>query len=230
MGDDSCDDIGGCHGVCCLCCICGAKAICNLYAFIAAVILTAVLVAAFAFPLPVHATVTDASLSLLDLIAGGSVHNHNNGGGGGHHYSLAYNLSLAIVLTNPNWAMRAELTSPLDAELRFAGRRFDGARLAGAGRRVPPDTAEEFAVVAVSSPRGVALGAEAAREFARESSAGVFELELKLAGKVTYRPVNLGRSRRMELTCPVKMLMVPAPASAARRTHLMVFDKVVAYH
>ncbi|KAF8704886.1 hypothetical protein HU200_031126 [Digitaria exilis] len=155
MGDDSCDDIGGCHGVCCLCCICGAKAICNLYAFIAAVILTAVLVAAFAFPLPVHATVTDASLSLLDLIAGGSVHNHNNGGGGGHHYSLAYNLSLAIVLTNPNWAMRAELTSPLDAELRFAGRRFDGARLAGAGRRVPPDTAEEFAVVAVSSPRGV---------------------------------------------------------------------------
>ncbi|KAF8663002.1 hypothetical protein HU200_055590 [Digitaria exilis] len=224
------DDIGGCHGVCCLCCICGAKAICNLYAFIAAVVLTAVLVAAFAFPIPVHATVTDASLSRLDLIGGGSVHNHNNNnnGGGGHHYSLAYNLSLAIVLRNPNWRMRAELTSPLDAEIRFAGRRFDGARLAGAGRRIRPDTTEEFAVVAVSSLRGVALGGDAAWEFVKESSAGVFELELKLDEKVSYRPFNLGRSRRVELTCPVKMLMVPAPASAARMTHLMVFDKVVA--
>lgn len=218
MGDDL-DDIGGCHGICCLCCICAAKAICNLYFFIAGIVLTAVLVTAYAFPHSIHATVTDASLARLDLI----------GGAPAHHYSLAYNLSLTVELRNPNWAMRAELTAPLDAELRFSGRRFDGARLAGAGRRVPPKTTDEFTVMAVSSPRGVALGgADAAREFVRERSEGVFEIELKMDGKVRYRPVNLGRSRRVELTCPVKMLMVPAPASAQRRTHLMVFDKVVA--
>nr|TKW13602.1 hypothetical protein SEVIR_5G112700v2 [Setaria viridis] len=220
------DDNLRCCAMCCfLCCICGAKATCNLYTFLAALALAAVLVAAFAFALPVRATVTDASLARLDLITGGGTRN-----GGATAASLAYNLSLTVVLRNPNWAMRAELAAPLDAELRFAGRRFDGDRLAEAGRRIPPRKSEEFRVLAVSSPRGVALGSggAAAAEFAKERASGVFELELKLSGVVRYRPVHLGRSRRLEATCPVKMLMAPAPATTATLgTHLMVLDKVI---
>ncbi|OEL14129.1 hypothetical protein BAE44_0024853 [Dichanthelium oligosanthes] len=58
--------------------------------------------------------------------------------------------------------MRAELTAPLVAELRFAGRRFDGARLAGAGRRIAARRTEEFQVLAVSL--GVALGSDTAAD------------------------------------------------------------------
>ncbi|CAL4958420.1 unnamed protein product [Urochloa decumbens] len=215
------DDLGYCCGACCLCCcVCVSKSICNLYTFLAAVAVAAVLIAAFAVALPVRATVTDASLARLDLIT-----THPNS----TTPSLAYNLSLTVVLRNRNWAMRAELSAPLDAELRFAGRRLgDGhggaaTRLAGAGRRIPPRRSEEFRVLAVSAPRGVELGGDAAAEFEKESAAGVFELELKLAGEVRYLPVHAGRSRRLEATCPVKMMMAPA----SRGTHLMVFDKVI---
>ncbi|CAO2199150.1 unnamed protein product [Urochloa humidicola] len=214
------DDDLGCCGACCLCCcVCVAKSICNLYTFLATLAVAAVLIAAFAFALPVSATVTDASLARLDLI-------HPNGTGAP---SLAYNLSLTVVLRNRNWAMRAELAAPLDAELRFAGLHLGGGgatRLAEAGRRIPPRRSEEFRVLAVSSPRGVALGGGggAAEEFERESAAGVFEIEVKLAGEVRYRPVHAGRSRRLEVTCPVKMMMAPA---ARGTTQLMVFDKVI---
>ena len=219
---------GRCRACCLCCCICCAKAICNWYAFLAGVALTAVLVAAFGVALPVRAAVTDASLARLDLIDGGGPRN-----GAAAAVSLAYNLSLTVVLRNRNWAMRAELAAPLDAELRFAGRRFGGARLAGAGRRIAPRGAEELRVLAVSPPRGAALvgdggGGAAAEELARERSAGVFELELKLAGEVRFRPVHVGRSRRLEATCPVRVLMAPAPPTAPPGTaHLMVSDKIV---
>ena len=150
MGDG---DHGRCCACCLCCCICCAKAICNWYAFLAGVALTAVLVAAFGVALPVRAAVTDASLARLDLIDGGP----RNGTAAAAAVSLAYNLSLTVVLRNRNWAMRAELAAPLDAELRFSGRRFGGARLAGAGRRIAPRGAEELRVLAVSPPRGAAL-------------------------------------------------------------------------
>lgn len=67
-------------------------------------------------------------------------------------------------------------------------------------------------MVAASPPRDVALiggdGAEA--EFARECSAGVFQLKLRLAGEVRYPPGG----RRPE-ECPVKMLMARATAPRA---------------
>ncbi|CAO2161183.1 unnamed protein product [Urochloa humidicola] len=216
------DDDISCDDACCLCCcVCVAKSICNLYTFIATLAVAAVLIAAFAVALPVSATVTDASLAHLDLII------HPNGTNGTASPSLAYNLSLTVVLRNRNWAMRAELAAPLDAELRFAGRRLGGGatRLAEAGMRIPPRRSEEFRVVAVSAPRGVALGGGggATEEFERETAAGVFEIGVKLAGEFKYRPVHAGPSRRMDVTCPVNMMMAPA----ARGTHLMVFDKVI---
>ncbi|PAN32405.1 hypothetical protein PAHAL_5G485200 [Panicum hallii] len=218
MGDG---DHGRCGACCLCCCICCAKAICNWYAFLAGLALTAVLVAAFGVALPVRAAVTDASLARLDLVGDGP----RNGTAA---VSLAYNLSLTVMLRNRNWAMRAELAAPLDTELRFAGRRFGGARLAAAGRRIAPRGAEELRVLAAGRLIGGG-GGDAAEELARERSAGVFELELRLAGEVRYRPVHVGRSRRLDVTCPVKMMMMaPAPPTAPRgTTHLMVFDKIV---
>ncbi|KAG2586815.1 hypothetical protein PVAP13_5NG079000 [Panicum virgatum] len=210
MGDG---DHGRCRACCLCCCICCAKAIFNWYSFLVGVALTAVLVAAFGVALPVRAAVTDASLARLDLIDGGP----RNGTAAAAAVSLAYNLSLTVVLRNRNWAMRAELAAPLDAELRFAGRRFGVARLADAGRRIAPRRAEELRVVAVSPPRGVALIGRGGG--AREGA---------LRGGVRFRPVHVGRSRRLEATCPVRVLMAPAPPTAPPGTaHLMVSDKIV---
>ena len=219
MGDG---DHGPCRACCLCCCICCAKAICNWYAFLAGVALTAVLVAAFGVALPVRAAVTDASLARLDLIDGGP----RNGTAAAAAVSLAYNLSLTVVLRNRNWAMRAELAAPLDAELRFSGRRPPG-------RRGEEDRAAGGGGAPRAGRVGAALvgdggGGAAAEELARERSAGVLELELRLAGEVRYRPLHVGRSRRLEATCPVRVLMAPAPPTAPPGTaHLMVSDKIV---
>lgn len=219
------DDVflGCCGGCCLLCCACAADAICNWCTFLVALALAAVLVAAFGIALPVRTTVTDASLARLDLAASSSLS------------AVAYNLSLTVRLRNRNWAMRVETTAPLDAELRFAGRRFDGARLADPGARIPPRGAEEFRVLAASSPGGalaaLAGGDTAAAELARQRAEGVFEMELRVVGEVRYRPVHAGRSRRLEATCNVKMLMPDAPrgtgTTATQHTHLVVLPKDV---
>ncbi|XP_066316120.1 NDR1/HIN1-like protein 10 [Miscanthus floridulus] len=219
------DGLGCCCGCCLLCCACAAEVICNWCTFLVALAAAAVLVAAFGVALPVRATVTDASLSRLDLVVTNSNGTATATAASSVSVSVAYNLSLTVQLRNRNWAMRVELAAPLDAELRFAGRRFDGARLADPGRSVPPRGTEEFRVLAASpSPGGAALGgAGAAAELSRERAEGVFEVELRIAGEVRYRPVHAGRRSRLEATCPLKLLMPNAP----RGTHLVVLQKDV---
>ena len=48
-------------------------------------------------------------------------------------------------------------------------------------------------MVAVSPQRGVELIGGDGTEFTRECSVAVFNLELRLAGEVRYRPVDVGR-------------------------------------
>ena len=80
------------------------------------ILLIVMLLAAYSVVLPLRITAEDAYLTHLALA-------------GPNGTALAYNLSLTVGLLNPNWAMRAELTAPLEAELNFAGTQFDGARL-----------------------------------------------------------------------------------------------------
>ncbi|PUZ58185.1 LOW QUALITY PROTEIN: hypothetical protein GQ55_5G490000 [Panicum hallii var. hallii] len=218
MGDG---DHGRCGACCLCCCICCAKAICNWYAFLAGLALTAVLVAAFGVALPVRAAVTDASLARLDLVGDGP----RNGTAA---VSLAYNLSLTVMLRNRNWAMRAELAAPLDPELRFAGRRFGGARLAAPGRRIAPRGGGG----APRAGRGEADWGRRRRRGrgAREGALrGGVRARAEASSPGRYHPVHVGRSRRLDVTCPVKMMMMAAAPPTAPRgtTHLMVFDKIV---
>jgi hypothetical protein len=171
------------------------------------------LVAAYSVVLPLRITAEDASLSHLALA-------------GPNGTALAYNLSLTVGLFNPNWAMRAELTAPLEAELTFAGVRFDGSRLSDAGRRIEIHETARFRVEAEAESAEAALGSDELAEFVKESAAGVFEsLELKLTGRLRYRPVHSGGTRRLEARCPLKMLMAPPPG-----THMLVLDRVIKCH
>ncbi|KAK3132905.1 hypothetical protein QOZ80_6AG0529280 [Eleusine coracana subsp. coracana] len=138
-------DCGDCAFICCLaCCEACAEDSSNnrpplpcacILLWLAVLALVAVLVAAFAFVLPVCVSVEEASLARLDLCA--TAPGTNNGTGAA---SLSYDVSLGVALRNPNWAMRAWRTGPLDLELRFhGGIPFARPRLADAGRdRIRP--------------------------------------------------------------------------------------------
>jgi hypothetical protein len=203
----------GCIGCCCLCAL--DFFACSICGFLIVVVLTSVLVPAYAVVPPVRATVKDASVSRLALA-------------GANGTALAYDLSFTVALRNRNWAMRAEHAAPLDAELLFAGRRLENAQLAaGVGRNMDPKHTEEFPMMAVSSPQGLEVGAAAAAEFARQSVAGVVDLELRLTRAFKCRPVHVGGSKRLDVTCPLKLPVAPAPATAGLHFTSTAFDKVV---
>ena len=201
--------VEACVGLCGCCCRI------NFACLFIGVALICVLVPPFGVVYPVRAAVKDASVSRLALA-------------GANGTALAYDLSLTVSLRNRNWAMRAEHSAPLDAELLFAGRRLEGARLADAGMWMDPRRTEEFRMLAVSSSPGFALNGDEAAEFARETVAGVVEFELRLTGAFKYRPVHVGGSRRLDVKCPLKLPVAPPPSPSSPGTHFMstVFDKV----
>ncbi|KAL6655213.1 hypothetical protein ACP70R_006039 [Stipagrostis hirtigluma subsp. patula] len=208
------DDMVDCVVVCCAgaceacadspsgastCCCCGC-----VVASLATLALVAVLVAAFAVVSPVRVTVDEASLGRLALAAPSR----------NVTAALAYDLSLADVVRNTNWATAVWRTAPLDAELRFRGRPFARARLAGADRgRIRARRKEVYRVTVPAESAPVALGPDGAAEFARESAARVFELELAVAGEVKYEARF--RRRSLRVSCPLKLSPSMATAAAA---------------
>ncbi|TVU08889.1 hypothetical protein EJB05_42315, partial [Eragrostis curvula] len=124
---------------------------------------------------------------------------------GGGTARLAYNLSLAVAVHNPNWVMSVGRTAPLDAELRFAGVPFAGVQLAAGADR-------PYMIRAVYRV-SLALGRDAAAEFARERAAGLLELELVVAGMVKYQV--LFPRRWLEARCPLKVSLSKTVTAAA---------------
>ncbi|KAL6655214.1 hypothetical protein ACP70R_006040 [Stipagrostis hirtigluma subsp. patula] len=176
--------------------------------------LAVVLVLAYAFVVPVRVTVDEATLGRLAL----TTPPPRNGTAPA---SFAYDLSLAVALRNRNWAMAVWRTAPLVAELRFRGRPFARAGLAGAGRdRIGAKRKEVYRVALAAESAPVALGRAGVAEFARASAAGVFELELAVAGEVRYEAHN---RRSLRVTCPLKLSLstatAVAPFSRVKCTH-----------
>ncbi|KAK3129690.1 hypothetical protein QOZ80_6BG0483370 [Eleusine coracana subsp. coracana] len=150
-------------------------------------------------------TVEEASLGRLALVAQG------NG-----NASVAYNISVAVAVRNPNWAMRVWRTGPLDAELRLAGQPFALVRLASGDEpdRFQPLRSKVYRVAAAaakSSP--VAIGSDAAAAFARESVVGIFSLELIVDGEFWYE----AHSGSLSITrkCSLRLPLSTAPTAAA---------------
>ncbi|CAN6247819.1 unnamed protein product [Urochloa humidicola] len=164
--------------------------------------LVAILVVAYAVVFPVRVTVEDATLGRLALT--------NNG------TAIAYDVSLGVAVRNRNFAIGVRRTAPLDAELRFRGRTFARARLAGAesGRiAVLGKAVYRMAAMADRSLPVAALGEDEVAEFVRDRDAGVFELELAVVGEVKYEGHRHRRSVRA--TCPLKLGLSTATAPAA---------------
>ncbi|TVU08880.1 hypothetical protein EJB05_42304, partial [Eragrostis curvula] len=186
----------------------GAKACmacCVVLFMLAVAILLVVLISAYVFISPVEVTVEEASLGRLALASSNST----------TPARLAYNLTLAVAVRNPNWAIRVWRTAPLDAELRLADMPFAVVRLAGAEEGeelIRPESSAVYRVVAAAESAAVALGSDEQAEFARESGVGLFRLELVVSGEVKYQG-----ALRLSFTvrCPLKLPLSTAPAAVA---------------
>ncbi|KAI4977185.1 hypothetical protein ZWY2020_051058 [Hordeum vulgare] len=161
---------------------------------------------------PVGVTVEDAALARLALADRNATAT-----------ALAYDVSLAVAMHNHHWLRRAEHTAPLDAELLFAGARFARVGLVGAGAVVRAGNMEVYHAVAAAERAGVALGSAGVAEFVRESTAGVFQLELKVVGQVRYPP---GRHlHRLDAICPLELALSTATSPATfRKVKCAVFS------
>lgn len=182
-----------------------------------ALTLVITLSAAYAFVVPVVVTVDDAALTRLDLAAAPAPDGNN-----GTVPSLAINLSLAVAVRNRNWAMSAWLPAPPVGELRFRGVPFARGWLPVAPRAWRPHRirARRTEMYRVSSEiEGVlmaGLGSDGVDEFARESAAGVFQLELVVSGEVRYQ-AHLHR-RNFSASCPLKLSLSTGAFARVRCT------------
>ncbi|KAF8647685.1 hypothetical protein HU200_065324 [Digitaria exilis] len=135
---------------------------------------------------------------------------------------------LAVSVHNPNWEIHADLPAPLSADINFAGRCIGGARLVTAGRhKVEPEKSDRIRLKVAEEVEGMAevLWSDGVAELVKEITTGQLEsLELKLSGKVKYRPVHLGRYK-LAVTCPLRL-----PMMTASGTNVVVVDNVIKCH
>ncbi|KAE8768609.1 hypothetical protein D1007_59907 [Hordeum vulgare] len=211
MSDDGDSEVcDGCIDACC-CALClgsiGGK---TLFRIVCALVIFAVLATGFTLLViafvtrPVGVTVEDAALARLALAKRNTTAT-----------ALAYDVSFTVAVRNHNWIMRAQHTAPLDAELLFAGARFARVGLATAGGLVQPGNKEVYHAAAAADNSGVALGSAGVAEFVRQSTAGVFHLELRVVGEVRYPPRH--HLHKLNAICPLELVPSTATSPATFR-------------
>ncbi|CAM0945645.1 unnamed protein product [Alopecurus aequalis] len=180
------------------------RIVCALLIF--AVLVTAVTLVVIAFVArPAGVAVENAVLGRLALA------DKNNTTG----TSLAYNVSITVAVRNRNWLMHAEHAAPLDAELLFAGARFARVALAGEGSMIRPGHSEVYHATEAADNASVALGNAGVADFIRESTAGVFQLELKVVGEIKYPPRH--HVHKLRAICPLELALSTATSPATFR-------------
>ncbi|CAD6220474.1 unnamed protein product [Miscanthus lutarioriparius] len=167
-----------------------------------------ILVFSFAFGYLRHVkiTVDDASLTHMELVTTPTT-------------ALAYNLSLMLVIRNPNWAIAIKHDKPLDAANSFDGQQFDRAHVADKGDKQRAGKTVVYRLDTSSDGRrSVSLGNAGEASFRKQNATGLFEVEVKLTGKFKYTARY--HKCKLEATCPLKLQLAP-PGSPA-----VVFQKV----
>lgn len=174
---------------------------------VAGVVLFAVLLAAFGFVRRVSVSVDEASLTRFELSTTASPAT-----------SLAYNLTLTLVIRNPNWAMNLKNTKPLEAFYKFDDQVFDRFELAGKGEKHPAGKTRVYHLAAGATRFVATLGNAGEAEFRKENATGVFQVEVAVAGEVRYTARYT--KCKVEASCPLKLQLAP-PGTPA-----VVFQKV----
>ncbi|CAN6222876.1 unnamed protein product [Urochloa humidicola] len=160
-------------------------------AVIAGVVLIALV---FGGPLRhVKFTVEDASLTRFALVTSPTT-------------ALAYNLTVALTVHNPNWAIGIKHDKPLEAAYNFDGQPFERVQVADKGEKLGARKTVVYRLSSGSEGRPAALGNAGEAEFRKENATGVFEVEVALTGKFKY---TLRKTKcKIEATCPLKLQLV----------------------
>ncbi|CAL5082425.1 unnamed protein product [Urochloa decumbens] len=195
---------------CCSCCCC----VLVMVAFAGLMVLAV----KNACVVPFITTVDEASLARMSLAAPVTA-GHN--GSTATPSSLSYDLALVVAL---RWYYRRAVgfssAAPLEAELRFLGRPLGRrARLGGAEQAAATGYLSEMVYrlafgPGVNATTTLALGPGEAAAFAAESAAGVFKLELVIAGEFESTVLSRSRWCGVRVTCPLR-LSVSTPSVAA---------------
>ncbi|TKW31367.1 hypothetical protein SEVIR_2G100801v4 [Setaria viridis] len=155
----------------------------------------------------VKITVEDASLTRFALVTSSPATT-----------ALAYNLTVALTVRNPNWAIGIKHDKPLEAAYTFDGQPFERVQVADKGAKLGARKTVVYRLASGSEGRAVALGNAGEAEFRKENATGVFEVEVAVTGKFKY---TLRKTKcKIEATCPLKLQLVTPGATA------VVFQKV----
>ncbi|CAN6165735.1 unnamed protein product [Urochloa humidicola] len=171
---------------------------------VSVLLLFILLLAAYGFIRHLSISVDSASLTRFDLLTSPT--------------SLAYNLSLTLVIHNPNWAMSLKNTKPLEATYKFDDQVFDRFELAGKGDKHPAGKTRVYHIDPPGTARFVALGNAGEVEFRKENATGMFEVEVAVAGEVRYTARYT--KCKIEASCPLKLQLAPPGTTA------VVFQRV----
>ncbi|CAN6203526.1 unnamed protein product [Urochloa humidicola] len=182
-------------------------AVLAVLAVVAGVILIALI---FGGPLRhVRITVEDASLTRFSLITSPAP----------AATAIAYNLTVALTVRNPNWAIGIKHDKPLEAAYSFDGQPFERVQVADKGEKLGARKTVVYRISSGSEGRAAALGNAGEAEFRKENATGVFEVEVALTGKFKY---TLRKTKcKIEATCPLKLQLVKPG-----ETTTVVFEKV----
>ncbi|KAF0912398.1 hypothetical protein E2562_014045 [Oryza meyeriana var. granulata] len=132
--------------------------------------------------------------------------------------SVAYNLTVALVVRNPNWAMGVTYRS-LEASYLFNGKRFDSVTVVQSGYEQAARKTAVFRLSSGSDAAQASLGSAGEKEYRKErDNGGVFDVEVDLSGEVKYQLHQTWC--RLEARCPLK-LQLPAAGAGS-----VVFQKI----
>ncbi|CAN6167700.1 unnamed protein product [Urochloa humidicola] len=168
---------------------------------------------------PFLTSVDEASLARLSLAAPAPAgHNGTPAPAPGPALppALSYDLALVVALRwYTRWVVGFSREAPLEAKLRFLGRPLARARLAGAESAAAAggELSEMLYRLAWNETTLLALGPGAAAAFARESAAGVFEMELVVAG-VFESSFRHSRWCGVRVRCPLRLSVSTSSVAA----------------
>jgi hypothetical protein len=174
---------------------------------VTAVVLFVVLLAAYGFVRHVSISVDEASLTRFELSPANS--------------TLAYNLTLTLVIRNPNWAMSLKNTKPLEASYKFDEQAFDRFELAGKGESHPAGKTRVYHLTAGDTRPVPALGNAGEAAFRKQNATGTFEVEVAVTGEIRYTARYT--KCKVEASCPLKLQLAPPRTAAAAA---VVFQRV----
>ncbi|XBI33110.1 hypothetical protein VPH35_056473 [Triticum aestivum] len=124
---------------------------------------------------------------------------------------LAYNISVAISIHNPTWGT-VKHTKPLVAAITFHDNSLLNVSVAGEGHKYRPSKKEVHLLHESGKVPWDALGSAALEDFKQENKTGVFTVEVRLSGEITYLGLDnvvTRNKRNLGFSCQLSLQLAP---------------------